>query len=99
MKFFKNKYFLSLAFVAAAFFLSVSLAGEFFHERIHHHTSQEEHDDCPVYQLGLQLIIYTVVFAFVPPIFFQQSFNVIREVFSFRICCELSNPRAPPVSL
>ncbi len=99
MNFFKNKYFLSLAFVAAALFLSVSLGGEYFHDHIHHHTTQEQHDDCPVYQLAIQLITFTVAFAFVLPIFFRQSFSLIREVPFLRICCALSSPRAPPVSL
>ncbi len=99
MNFFKNKYFLSLAFVAVVFFLSVSLGGEYLHERIHHHTTQEEHDECPVYQLALQLILFTIIFAVTIPVFFQQSFSLIHEVFPVRLCCELSSPRAPPVSL
>jgi hypothetical protein len=99
MNFFKNKYFLSLAFIAAVFFLSVSLGGEFLHDHIHHHESQKEHDDCPVYQLALQLIIPTLFFAFALPVFVQQKISLIRKVSPLSIYCAFPSPRAPPVSL
>ena len=95
MNFFKNKCLLPVAFSAVMFFLSVSLGGEFLHDQIHHHATQDEHGDCPLYQLAVQLF-FAVIFAFTAPVLCVEVFCLISKVFPSRICCAFSSPRAPP---
>ena len=97
MNIFKGKYFFSLAFLAASFFLSIALGGEYFHERIHHHATQEEHDECPLYQLAVQLILFVMTFTVMPLVFPRLAFCRLREVQPLRLRYSTSQPRAPPL--
>ncbi len=95
----KNKVFLFLVLGAAAFLLSLSLGGEFLHGRMHHHISQEEHDDCQVYQLMTQLFTFVAVI----PIFFAfisfVHICILPQDFIQSFSVALPALRAPPVSL
>lgn len=95
----KIKNFLPLAFLAIFLFLSVSIGGELLHERIHHHATQTEHDNCFIYQLQLQLFVLAAVFMAAAPFIFNMLVVITREVFCFNICRAFPNLRAPPASL
>ena len=99
MNFFKNKYFLALAFVAAVFFLSVSLGGEFLHQNIHHHESKASHDNCPVFQLLAQAFLFVVAAVFGLQEIFSGNLPVFDEVVISRQKYLLPSLRAPPGSL
>jgi len=96
---FRNNFLLTLAFLAFSVFLFVSLGGEFLHERIHHHESRAEQDDCPVYQLLAQVFLFVIVVVFgLQKVCICRAIPV-NEIF---ISCQrylLPNLRAPPVSL
>jgi hypothetical protein len=96
MKFFKNKILLGFAFAAAVFFVSISLGGDVLHGHIHHHSSQTESNDCPVYQLAAQWLLSGITYAFVVPVVFHQIFVSIRDRFPFEAWRLIVNPRAPP---
>ncbi len=95
----RNKIFLFLALGVAAFLLSLSVGGEFLHDHIHHHATQEAHDDCPVYQLMTQFFIFVVVI----PIFFAfvsfVNIFILPESFTSNLSFNLPHLRAPPITL
>lgn len=93
----RNKIVLLLAFFAAAVFLAISTGGEFLHDHLHHHTTQEEHNDCPVYQLALQFTLVTPIFALALALLPKQQIVSLRRIFLFRICCAFPALRAPPL--
>jgi hypothetical protein len=93
------KLFFSIAFLAASLFLSISIGGEFLHQNLHHHASQQEHDDCPLYQLALQLLLFTIAFILALPVFSNQKVLVVRNPLILRICCAFPSLRAPPTTL
>jgi hypothetical protein len=99
MNILKQKIFLSFAFAASLFFFSVFLGGEFLHSRIHHHATQQEQGDCPVYQLAAQVLLFAMAAAFVAPVFCSYVVDLTREVYPFNIWCAFQNLRAPPASL
>jgi hypothetical protein len=95
----RHKFFLSVALLATSIFLSVSLGGEFFHQKVHHHESKAAHDDCPVHQLLVQAFLFAVAIAFsVRP---AKVFSVVSlKQTSFSSVQYLQPPlRAPPISL
>ncbi len=96
MKFFKNIIFLGLAFAASVFFLYLSLGGDFLHERLHHHATQAEHNDCPVHQLSAQWLLSGVTLVLVVSVVFHQAFDLTRDRFPFEAWRLIVNPRAPP---
>lgn len=99
MNFLKNKLFLGLAFAAAVVFLSLSLGGNFLHQRLHHHATQAEQNDCPVYQLTAQWLLAGVAFVLAASFVCVQTFVSLRNSFPFDAWRIVVNPRAPPVTL
>ena len=83
MNIFKKKISLSFALVASLFFFSVFLGGEFLHNHIHHHGTQQEQNDCPFYQLATQILLFAVAVSFAVPVFSARSVDLIRKVYPF----------------
>ena len=98
MKLFRVKSWFSLAFVAAALFLAVSLGGEIAHKKIHHHADQKEQSDCAFYQLSAQALFFAVVAVFTAPVFRPHDIVVTREVYPSSIWRAFASPRAPPLA-
>ncbi len=96
---FRNKFFLAFAFLAFSIFLSVSLGGEFLHQRIHHHESKASHDACPAYQLLAQAFLFVVAAAFGLQEACMDRTAAVDEIFISRQQYLLPGLRAPPVSL
>ncbi len=99
MNLFRRKYFLALGFVAAFVFFSFSLGGEFLHDRIHHHATQAQHDDCPVYQLLGQVFLLVVAVAFSAALVRVTCIGCPPANFFLHPPYTLPFLRAPPVSL
>ena len=96
---FRNKFFLAFAFLAASVFLSVSLGGEFLHQHIHHHESKASHDNCPMYQLLVQAILFVIAVIFALSEIINGALFVFEDLVVSRQKYFLPSLRAPPVSL
>lgn len=92
----KRRIFFSLALTAALFFFASFLGGEFLHSHIHHHASQQEHNDCQFYQLAGQMFVFAVAVLFASSVFSALSFRLTRAVHPFKFWHACPNPRAPP---
>ncbi len=92
----RNKIFVSLALAAALSFSVIALGGNYLHNAVHHHTTQQENDNCPVFQLLTQAILTVAVFAaatiFVPIFAYVGKEHISRSSF----CLTLPYLRGPP---
>ena len=95
----KNKLAFPLVFLAIIGFLSISVGGEFLHNKIHHHKNESSHNQCPIYQLQAQVLV--ALGGITLALFLQIGlhFTETDQRFVFQSLHNLSNLRAPPVSL
>lgn len=98
MSFFRAKWVLAFALLAAFVFFSLSLGGEILHRAVHHHQSQASHDACPIFQLLAQAFLFVIALLFAVQ---KRIFSpvVYSPVVVFFRQYRLPSLRAPPVSL
>ncbi|GEM_PF-1874588 len=88
----KNRLSLILAFLAIFSFAVISVGGESFHNKIHHHQDRSSHNQCPVYQLQAQVLIA------LPAIFLALSFCIaFRSIKIYQKVVVQSHYSLPPL--
>lgn len=95
----KKNLVLGLLLLAALSFTSISVGGEFFHNRIHHHADQSSRDECFLTQLQVQVFTALAAIFVALLIKFQTYVVPVRRTVVKKFYRVIPNPRAPPVSL
>ena len=95
----KNKLAIALLFLAVLSFVSISVGGDFLHDKIHHHKDQASHDECSISQLLVQ--VFTIQAAVILALSFLLVEYLRRtyKVSIFQVCYNLPYSHAPPISL
>jgi len=95
----KNKLTPALLLFASVVFLFLFIGGEYLHTQIHHHNSSSSQEQCPFYQILVQLFI-ALITLFTLVALKTRKFVVKHQPLSRSIqYFNLPNLRAPPVSL
>ena len=95
----KNKLTRFLFLLAAVGFIFTFTGGQYLHEKIHHHTSVQSQQECPVYILLGQVAFFVPFALLAACLKIQKTFlpaNLASDTFHSVF---LPSLRAPPLSL
>lgn len=94
---FKNKFGLAILLFGLLGFATISIGGEYLHNKIHHHHDVESQQQCPIHQLLVQFFILAVTA--LAAIQIEKNFLLpkLYHLFISKVHFVLPSLRAPPI--